>query len=32
MKRHPELGGSPFLGPFEGHQNGIGTPIRGVKS
>jgi hypothetical protein len=32
MKRHPELGESPFPGPFDGHQNGIGKPIPGMKS
>jgi len=32
MKRHPELGESPFPDPFDGHQNGIGKPIPEMKS
>lgn len=32
MTRHPELGESPFPGPFDGHQNGIGKSIPGMNS
>ncbi len=32
MKRHPELGETLFPSPFDGHENGIGKPIPGMKS
>ena len=32
VMRHPESGVNPFPGPFDGHQNGNGKPIPGMKS